>query len=104
MKEKKSNNNSSRHMLLWGVAGAYLLYLGIDLLRSYFSGQITSQSEVLLCTIGGGAFVLIGAVLLILTLRQGLRTIRQQAEDYARVEAEDQARLEDGGDGEDPQA
>lgn len=107
MKETKSNNNSPRRTILWGIAGAYVLYLGIDLLKSYFSGDAATQKDVLLCTIGGGAFAVIGVVLLALALRQGLRAIKEQAAEFDRVEAEEaeeRARLEDGGDEEDPQA
>lgn len=106
MKEKQTNNqNSPRRTILWGVAGAYILYLGIDLLRNYFNGQADSQTDRLVCTIGGGAFLVIGVVLLALALRQGMRAIKEQAAEYDRVEAEERARLEDGGsDEEDPQA
>lgn len=104
MKENQSNNNSPRRTILWGIAGAYILYLGIDLLQSYFRGEATAQKDVLLCTVGGGAFAVIGVVLLALALRQGLRSIREQAADFDRVEAEERARLEERDDGEDPQA
>ena len=49
---------------------------------------------MLLCTIGGGVFLLIGVVLVILALRQGMAALRAQAAEIDRVEAEEQAALE----------
>ena len=49
---------------------------------------------MLLCTIGGGVFLLIGIVLVILALRQGMAALRAQAAEMDRIEAEERAALE----------
>lgn len=90
--EKKSPD--TRRAILWGVGGAYIAYMGFSLLQSYFSGEATAQRDVLLCTIGGGAFLVIGVVLVILALRQGMVALREQAAEIDRVEAEERAALE----------
>lgn len=90
--EKKSPD--TRRAILWGVGGAYILYLSYDLLQGYFSGEATAQKDVLLCTIGGGVFLLIGIVLVILALRQGMAALRAQAAEMDRIEAEERAALE----------
>lgn len=94
MKQTQSDNNSPRRTILWGVAGAYVLYLGINLLQSYFSGEAATQKDVLVCTIGGGAFLLIGVALLAMAIRQGVRAMKAQAAEIDRVAAEEQAALE----------
>ena len=90
----KKKSPDTRRAILWGVGGAYSLYLGYSLLQSYFSGEATAQKDVLLCTIGGGVFLLIGVVLVILALRQGMAALRAQAAEIDRVEAEERAALE----------
>ena len=90
MKDKKTAPASTRRPILWGVCGAYLAYTGFDLLQNYFSGEFTAQKDVLLCTIGGGAFLIIGVVLVIQALRMGMAVLRAQAAEYDRIEAEEQ--------------
>ena len=102
----KKKSPDTRRAILWGIGGAYILYLGYSLLQSYFSGEATAQKDVLLCTIGGGAFLLIGVVLVILALRQGMLALRAQAAEIDRIEAEERAALEEKTeeDEDDPQA
>ena len=53
------------------------------------------QAVISPCTIGGGAFLLIGVVLVILALRQGMLALRAQAAEIDRIEAEERAALEE---------
>jgi len=64
-KNSGQGNSSTRSSLLWIFAGGYLVYTGYRLCASVISGA--EDSVVFLAA--GGIFVVIGAVLLIMAIR-----------------------------------
>lgn len=65
--EKNSQGNSStRSSILWIFAGGYLVYTGYRLCRNVLTGTEDASAGFL---IAGGAFCVIGAILLIMAIR-----------------------------------
>ena len=68
---------SGRRMLLWGLAGIYLLYTGFSLCKGFINGEEGSQMGFM---IAGIAFLAIGAGLIFAT------EIRRQTTDRSFYE------------------
>ncbi len=83
--QKNSAGGDNRRMLLWLVAGAYLLYLAFQLGRSLFSGEVPAGTETYVAWGGALVFGGTGAALLVLALRMTLRNFK----DSMAVEDED---------------
>ena len=65
--EKKDQGNSStRSSILWIFAGGYLVYTGYRLCKNVITGAEDASAGFL---VAGGIFVVIGAVLLIMAIR-----------------------------------
>lgn len=65
-KNSDQGNSSTRSSLLWIFAGGYLVYTGYRLCANVISGAEDSSTGFL---VAGGIFVVIGAVLLIMAVR-----------------------------------
>ena len=65
-KNSGQGNPSTRSSLLWIFAGGYLVYTGYRLCANVISGAEDSSTGFL---VAGGIFVVIGAVLLIMAIR-----------------------------------
>ena len=65
-KNSSQGNSSTRSSLLWIFAGGYLVYTGYRLCANVISGAEDSSVGFL---VAGGIFVVIGAVLLIMAVR-----------------------------------
>ena len=65
-KNSGQGNSSTRSSLLWIFAGGYLVYTGYRLCAIVISGAEDSSAGFL---VAGGVFVVIGAVLLIMAVR-----------------------------------
>ena len=65
-KNSSQGNSSTRSSLLWIFAGGYLVYTGYRLCANVISGAEDSSAGFL---VAGGIFVVIGAVLLIMAVR-----------------------------------
>ena len=65
-KNSDQGNSSTRSSLLWIFAGGYLVYTGYRLCANVKSGAEDSSTGFL---VAGGIFVVIGAVLLIMAVR-----------------------------------
>ena len=64
--EERQGNSSTRSSILWIFAGGYLVYTGYRLCANVISGAEDSSTGFL---VAGGIFVVIGAVLLIMAVR-----------------------------------
>ena len=62
---------SGRRMLLWGLAGIYLLYTGFSLCKGFINGEEGSQMGFM---IAGIAFLAIGAGLIFVAVRNALKS------------------------------
>ena len=62
---------SGRRMLLWGLAGIYLLYTGFSLCKGFINGEEGSQMGFM---IAGIAFLAIGAGLVFVAARNALKS------------------------------
>ena len=62
---------SGRRMLLWGLAGIYLLYTGFSLCKGFINGEEGSQMGFM---IAGIAFLAIGAGLIFAAARNALKS------------------------------
>ena len=62
---------SGRRMLLWGLAGIYLLYTGFSLCKGFINGEEGSQMGFM---IAGIAFLAIGAGLIFVAARNALKS------------------------------
>ena len=62
---------SGRRMLLWGLAGIYLLYTGFSLCKGFINGEEGSQMGFM---IAGIAFLVIGAGLIFVAARNALKS------------------------------
>ena len=94
MKQKDSQSErrgkgGGRRTVLWAACGLYLIYLAYQLLRDYFSGAAAADGSEMLCLIAGIIFALVGVGLVVLAARQGFLTMRENAQEMARVEEED---------------
>ena len=65
-KNSGQGNSSTRSSLLWIFAGGYLVYTGYRLCASVISG---AEDSGVVFLAAGGIFVVIGAVLLIMAIR-----------------------------------
>ena len=65
-KNSGQGNSSTRSSLLWIFAGGYLVYTGYRLCTSVISG---AEDSGVVFLAAGGIFVVIGAVLLIMAIR-----------------------------------
>ena len=65
-KNSGQGNSSTRSSLLWIFAGGYLVYTGYRLCASVISG---AEDSGMVFLAAGGIFVVIGAVLLIMAIR-----------------------------------
>ena len=65
-KNSDQGNSSTRSSLLWVFAGGYLVYTGYRLCASVISG---AEDSGVVFLAAGGIFVVIGAVLLIMAIR-----------------------------------
>ena len=65
-KNSGQGNSSTRSSLLWIFAGGYLVYTGYRLCASVISG---AEDSGVVFLAAGGIFVVIGAVLLIMAVR-----------------------------------
>lgn len=91
---QKTRSRSSRMPIWWGVCGLYLLYLAYNLLQGYLNGEAQTTRDIAVCLGGAAAFAIIAAVLLVMAVRQGLRSMRESAEDMRRVAEEDRLEAE----------
>ncbi len=101
--EKQSiaaSNRQNRRMILWIVAGGYLLYLAYQLGRGLALGEVKPGTETVISWAGCIVFAIVGAVLLILSARMGLRSFRSSLQ---AMDEEEQAGGSAGEDGEDSQ-
>lgn len=94
--QKNSAGGDNRRMLLWLVAGAYLLYLAFQLGQNLFSGEVPAGTETLVAWGGMLVFGGTGAALLVLALRMTLRNFKDS------MAAEDEDALGDTGELEPP--
>ena len=82
-KNSSQGNSSTRSSLLWIFAGGYLVYTGYRLCANVISGAEDSSVGFL---VAGGIFVVIGAVLLIMAVRNLAKAgaQKQAAEEAAK--------------------
>ncbi len=85
MNAQKKSGGDNRRMLLWLVAGAYLLYLAFQLGQGLFAGEVPAGTETYVAWGGMLVFGGTGAALLVLALRMTLRNFK----DSMAVEDED---------------
>lgn len=64
--KKDQGNSSTRSSILWIFAGGYLVYTGYRLCKNVITGAEDASAGFL---VAGGIFVVIGAVLLIMAIR-----------------------------------
>lgn len=64
--KKDQGNSSTRSSILWVFAGGYLVYTGYRLCKNVITGAEGASAGFL---VAGGIFVVIGAVLLIMAIR-----------------------------------
>ncbi len=76
MNAQKKSGGDNRRMLLWLVAGAYLLYLAFQLGQSLFAGEVSAGTETYIAWGGMLVFGGTGAALLVLALRMTLRNFK----------------------------
>ena len=86
---ERRGKGGGRRTVLWAACGLYLIYLAYNLLRDYFTGAAAESGSEALCIIAGIIFALAGVVLVVLAARQGFLTMRENAQEMARVEEED---------------
>ena len=88
-KNSSQGNSSTRSSLLWIFAGGYLVYTGYRLCANVISGAEDSSAGFL---VAGGIFVVIGAVLLIMAVRNLAKAGAQKhdMEEAAEEAAKDQ--------------
>lgn len=75
-KNSDQGNSSTRSSLLWIFAGGYLVYTGYRLCANVISGAEDSSTGFL---VAGGIFVVIGAVLLIMAVRNLAKAATKKA-------------------------
>ena len=68
---REQEKASGRRMLLWGLAGIYLLYTGFSLCKGFINGEEGSQMGFM---IAGIAFLAIGAGLIFAAARNALKS------------------------------
>lgn len=68
---REQEKASGRRMLLWGLAGIYLLYTGFSLCKGFINGEEGSQMGFM---IAGIAFLAIGAGLIFAAVRNALKS------------------------------
>lgn len=92
--EKQSiaaGNRQNRRMILWIVAGAYLLYLAWQLGRGLACGEVRPGTETVISWAGCVVFAVVGAALLVLSARTGLRSFRSSLEAMDELERESES-------------
>lgn len=83
-KDSGRGNSSTRSSLLWIFAGGYLVYTGYRLCKNVLTGTEDTSIEFL---VAGGIFCVIGAVLLIMAIRNLAREgAKKQAIEEAAVQ------------------
>lgn len=87
--QEHRGKGGGRRTVLWAACGLYLIYLAYNLLRDYASGAAAKEGSEVLCLVGGVIFVLVGIFLVVLAARQGFLSMRENAQEMARVEEED---------------
>lgn len=87
--QEHRGKGGGRRTVLWAACGLYLIYLAYNLLRDYASGAAAKEGSEALCLVGGVIFVLVGIFLVVLAARQGFLSMRENAQEMARVEEED---------------
>ena len=87
-KNSGQGNSSTRSSLLWIFAGGYLVYTGYRLCASVISG---AEDSGVVFLAAGGIFVVIGAVLLIMAVRN-LAKAGAQKHDLEKKAAEEAAK------------
>lgn len=80
-----------RRTVLWAACGLYLIYLAYGLLQGYFNGSAAAEGHAGLSLGAGIFFGLAGLVLVVMAARQGFVSMRENAQEMARVEEEDRA-------------
>ena len=70
----------SRSCIVMAVAGAYLIYLGYNLISGVMKGEEGSSMGF---AIGGGAFILIGAAMLLVGGRGMMRSSKEKMKEAA---------------------
>ncbi len=68
-------------IILWVVAGAYLLFLAYQLGRGLVISAMESNSETVAAWCACVVFVIVGVVLLVLALRSWLRISREKKDE-----------------------
>jgi len=82
-----AGNRQNRRMILWIVAGGYLLYLAWQLGQGLARGEVQAGTETVISWAGCIVFAIVGAALLVLSARTGLRSFRSSLEAMDEAES-----------------
>lgn len=94
--EKKQDNSvdgsrrQNTRMIIWGVAGAYLLYLSVKMVKDLMGGMVEGQGTKIMVIVSSIVFTGAAIFLLVQCIRHALSSFKASVRDMADAQdAED---------------
>ena len=87
--EDRPQGNPSTRIGLMTIVSGYIIYLGVNILRSYFRGEEGMPGY--LAILFGGGFIVVGAVFIVYFLRQYMQLKKSSEEENAAAGTAEEA-------------
>lgn len=84
----EGSRRQNTRMIIWGVAGAYLLYLAVKMMKDYMGGLVEGQGTKIMVIVSSIVFTLAAIFLLVQCIRYAIHYFKASVNNMVAAQEE----------------